>query len=412
MPQTRHPSLDILRGFAVMGILLMNIIGFAMPMSAYANPAVWGGASGADFWAWAIASVLIDGKMRGLFSLLFGASMLLVISRAEANGLDAASVHFRRMGWLFLFGLLHFCLIWAGDILALYALCGAFAFMLKDANPKTLLWLGAGLILFNMLLWGMTALEFHEARFEAQAISASEAARARYAEIIAALGAPGDPGVRADVMLQLGRYSEIAAARFVDGSGGLIAQVFAYGPETVGLMAWGMALLKSGILTGQWPARRCLKAALAAYAIGLPLSAALVWAGAASGFDPLTMNDIYYVWSVVPRMAMMIGHLMLLLALIGTTSASRLARVGAAGRIAFSNYILTSVLMTTLFYGYGGGLYGALSRAQVYLVVPLVWALMLAWSKPWLDRYRYGPLEWVWRSLARWKWQPMRVSTD
>lgn len=405
MADTRHFSLDALRGFAVMGILMMNIIGFSMPMAAYVNPQSWGGTSGADFWAWALASILIDGKMRGIFSLLFGASILLIIERAEANELDATSVHFRRMGWLFLLGLMHFWFIWAGDILALYAICGVIAFGLRDMSPRMLVIAGAGLMLLNMVLWGITALEFHEARQAAQAASASADARERFQTILAAVGT--DPATaKADVALHLGTYSEIVAARFGEGSGGLIGQLFAYGPETIGLMAWGMAFFKIGLLTGRWPSDTCLKAAGVAYSIGLPASAALIWAGARSGFDPLVMHDIFYVWSLPPRMAVMFGHLMLLLWLIQSTRAPWIDRVAAAGRMAFSNYIATSVLMTLFFYGYGLGFYGAMSRWRVYLVVPFVWVLMLAWSKPWLARCQYGPLEWLWRSLARWERQP------
>ena len=405
MADTRHFSLDALRGFAVMGILMMNIIGFSMPMAAYVNPQSWGGSSGADFWAWALASILIDGKMRGLFSLLFGASMLLIVKRAEANELDAASIHFRRMGWLFLLGLMHFWFIWAGDILALYAICGVIAFGFKDMSPRILVIAGAGMMLLNMVLWGITALEFHEARQAAQAVSASADARDRFQTILAAIGA--DPATaKEDVALHLGTYSEIVSARVAEGSGGLIGQLFAYGPETIGLMAWGMAFFKIGVLTGRRPTGTYLKAAGVAYCIGLPASAALIWAGARSGFDPLVMNDIFYVWSVPPRMVVMFGHLMFLLWLIQSGRAPWIDLVAAAGRMAFSNYIATSILMTLFFYGYGLGLYGTLSRWQVYLVVPFVWVLMLTWSKPWLTRFRYGPLEWLWRSLARWERQP------
>lgn len=407
MSQNRHLSLDVLRGFAVMGILLMNIIGFSMPMAAYANPAVWGGADGANFWAWALASILVDGKMRGLFSLLFGASMLLVIERAEAAGADATAIHYRRMGWLAVFGLLHFWFIWEGDILLLYAMCGAIAFALRDAPARSLLWLGGALIVLNMLLWAMASAEFHVARAAAQTAGATMTEQDRYAGILAAIGAPGLPGVREDVDLHLGSYAALVAARIKEGLGGLVGQLFAYGPETVGLMAWGMALLKSGVPTGAWRVQRCLWTACCAYTVGLPLSAALVYYGAQSRLDPLTMHDIYYVGSVVPRMAVMIGHLMLLLALIQSQPSRRLFRVAAAGRMAFSNYILTSVLMTTLFNGYGLGWYGAVPRAETYLVVPVMWAAMLVWSKPWLQRFHYGPLEWLWRSLARWKVQPL-----
>ncbi len=406
MPTDRHQSLDALRGFAVMGILLMNIIGFSMPMAAYVNPAAWGSANSMDNWAWAIAFVLIDGKMRGLFSLLFGASMLLVVDRAEAKGEDPTRVHLRRMAWLLVFGLIHYCFIWAGDILALYALCGAFALSLRALPARGLVWMGAAFMLLNLLLWGMTLLTVHDARFAAHSIGASAKAQAEFTAILADLGASSGAGPRADVALHLGSYSAIVSARLSEMMGGLIGQIFAYGPETVGLMAWGMALLKSGALTGNWTQARYLKMAAIAYAIGLPLSLLLVWAATSSDFDPLMMADIFYVGRLPPRLAMMIGHTMLLLWLIGRAKSFWLERVAAAGRAAFSNYIATSLVMTTLFYGYGLGLYGSLPRTTVYFLVPPVWFLMLLWSKPWLDRYHYGPLEWLWRSLARGKRQP------
>lgn len=389
-----------------MGILLMNIIGFSMPMSAYVNPAAWGGATGADFWAWFCAFVLIDGKMRGLFSLLFGASMLLVVERAEAKGEDAAAVHLRRMGWLFVFGMLHFCFIWMGDILALYALCGAFAFSLRQLSVRGLFWIGGTFMLLNMMFWAMTLLSVHDARFAAQTLGATAEARAEFTTLLSELGASGGEGARADLALHLGSYVDLVGARMAEVLGGLIGQIFAYGPETVGLMAWGMALLKSGALTGQWQQSRYLKLALLAYAIGIPMSLGLVWLAVSSDFDPLIMADIFYVGSLPARMPMMVGHAMFLLWWINRAKGWRMDRVAAAGRMAFSNYIATSIVMTAIFYGHGLGLYGSLSRWQVYLFVPPMWLLMLLWSKPWLDRYRYGPLEWLWRSLARWKRQP------
>ena len=406
MTDNRYQSLDALRDFAVMGILLMNIIGFSMPMAAYVNPAARGGADGPDFWAWVIAFVVIDGKMRGLFSLLFGASMLLIVERAEAKGDDATSVHLRRMFWLFLFGLIHFCFIWAGDILALYALCGAFALSLRALSVRGLIWMGSAFMLLNMLFWAMTLLSVHDARFAALAIGASAEAQAEFAAILAELGASGGDGVRKDIALHLVSYGRLVGSRISDVLGGLVGQLFAYGPETIGLMAWGMALFKSGALTGAWAQGRYLRAAAIAYAIGLPMSLVLVWAAGSSGFDPLIMADIFYVGSMPPRMAVMLGHTMLLLWLISRMRGRLLERIAATGRTAFSNYIATSIVMTTIFYGYGLGLYGGLPRAAVYLFVPPMWIFMLLWSKPWLDRFQYGPLEWLWRSLARGQRQP------
>ena len=120
----RVATLDVIRGVAVMGILIMNIVAFAMPEAAYMNPASFGSHGAVDYGVWAVNFVLVDGKMRGLFSFLFGASMLLVIERAEAKGENPLRVHYARMFWLLLFGLAHLYLLWWGDILAHYALVG------------------------------------------------------------------------------------------------------------------------------------------------------------------------------------------------------------------------------------------------------------------------------------------------
>ena len=136
---TRIVALDAVRGMAVLGILLLNIVDFAMPRYAYVDPTFYGGASGADWWAWALSFIVADGKMRGLFSMLFGASTLLVAERAQAAGDSPFRVHMARMTVLFLIGMVHAYLIWSGDILVLYALCGVLAFAFREARMSTLL---------------------------------------------------------------------------------------------------------------------------------------------------------------------------------------------------------------------------------------------------------------------------------
>ncbi len=150
---TRHITLDALRGFAVMGILAMNIIAFAMPEWAYISPKFYGGETHADRISWFVSAVLIDGKMRGLFSLLFGASMMLIIQRADAKGESAYKVHYSRMFWLALFGLAHFFFLWFGDILFTYALIGCLAARFCRWEEKRLIkW---ALIVYGLgfLLW-------------------------------------------------------------------------------------------------------------------------------------------------------------------------------------------------------------------------------------------------------------------
>lgn len=409
MPPSRHFSLDALRGFAVMGILLTNIVAFALPGSAYINPLAAGNQGAADVVAWATAFILVEGKMRGLFSLLFGASMLLIIEKVEADGRLSSTIHGRRMLFLFGFGMLHYWFIWAGDILALYALCGLVAFFFRNMPPHKLARIGAACILGNMMLWALVLLLAHDLRQEAQ--TGSAATRASFRALADALGDPNGLSISADVQLHLGSYWSITAHRLADHVSAPLQNLYAYGLETLGLMAWGMAFLKSGALTGHWPRQRLQNWAIRAYAIGFPLSAALALICLAQGFETLLTADIYFLWNTPARMIMLIGHLMLLLLLItyGEKSAFMI-RAAAAGRMAFSNYILTSILMTCVFYGYGLRLFNTLSRAEIYLFTPIVWTLMLIWSPIWLRHFRYGPLEWLWRSLVYRRWQPLLIS--
>ena len=144
-PGERLVTLDIIRGVAVMGIFSVNVIAFAMVEAAYLNPSVMGGYTGENLAVWLANYVLIDGKMRSLFSMLFGASMLLVIDRAARSGESPAKVHYRRMIFLALFGLFHFYVIWFGDILFLYAVGGMIAFLFRERKLKTLLIWSAGI---------------------------------------------------------------------------------------------------------------------------------------------------------------------------------------------------------------------------------------------------------------------------
>ena len=146
---------------------------------------------------------------------------------------------------------------------------------------------------------------------------------------------------------------------------------------------------------------------LVGFGIGIPAYVLLAWGYAQSGFT-LPMTFAYVMAATVPFRPLMILATAALIILLTRRGGWLVDRIAAAGRTAFTNYLGTSILMTTLFYGYGFGLYGSLSRAELWPVVFAAWALMLLWSKPWLERFRYGPFEWLWRSLARGELQPMR----
>lgn len=406
-PPPRIATLDIVRGVAVMGILAMNIVAFAMPPAAYVNPNAYGTESGWDLASWAFSFVFIDGKMRGLFSFLFGASLLLVIQKAEAKGESPASVHFRRMLWLLLFGWLHFLFIWYGDILTGYATIGLVAWFFRNKAPHMLIVWGAVFVLLEFALMAFFSVSAH-------ALAAAAASPNPPAGAVASLRGMSD-GIAVPTAAELGEQMArfrggwwgVAHSQLTRHAGEPLFMLFVFGWETLGYMLLGMAALKSGFLTGAWDDRRYRKVALIGFAIALPCYALLAWLLARDGF---TVPGIF-TWSFAgtvllrPVMVAAIAALIILM----TRGGGRLVqRIAAAGRAAFTNYLGTSILMTGFFYGWGAGLFGRFSRIELWLVVFAMWALMLAWSKPWLDRHQYGPFEWLWRTLARWQWQPMR----
>jgi uncharacterized protein len=375
---TRYESLDAIRGVAVMGILAMNIIGFAMPEAAYSNPLSYGIHGIADRWSWLLSFVLIDGKMRGLFSFLFGASILLVIERAEAARQPSERIHFARMAWLLLFGLLHSYLIWWGDILSLYAVIGMIAWFFVNRTP------------LELLRWGLLLLIAQMA-----------------ADLTGSVATRGDPAeIAASLDLYRSGFASIAAHRLHDDLLYPLISIATYGWETLAYMLFGMAALKSGFLTETWSKHLYIRIAIIGLAIGVPLYVLLAIAQINGGFSPDSVRIWNFGATILVRPLLIVAYAALII-LLGERRGGVARRIASAGRAAFTNYLGTSLVMTFLFYGWGLGWFGTLSRAQLWLVVLAMWVLMLLCSKPWLDRFRYGPFEWLWRSLARGRPQPM-----
>lgn len=408
MASTRYESLDAIRGVAVMGILAMNIVAFALPFSAYVNPLAGGPIGDLDLATWFFNFVFIDSKMRGLFSMLFGASTLLVIQSAAASGRSAAGAHYPRMVWLAIFGLIHFYFIWFGDILFLYAICGLLLFAFRNLPVRgLLLWAGAFLVVgigFLAFGWLMFALG------EAGKLPVEAAAQMQgdLAQLNADMG-PNAATYAKDVTLHLGSYGGIVAEKLGERLSEPFVSALMFLCETMGLMLIGMALFKSHMLTGEWAAARYRKWALTGFLIGIPPLVGLGWYQYSSGFSAVSTFGASLSLSVPFDIAMTVGWAALIMLLIQTAASDGVRmRLAATGRMAFTNYLVTSIVMTSIFYGYGIGLFGSVGRTALYLFCFGMWAAMLLWSKPWLARFQYGPLEWLWRSLSRWQLQPMR----
>ena len=397
----RIASLDVIRGVAVMGILAANIPAFAFPAPAYFNPLAWGGHGPAEIAAWLATFVLIEGKMRGLFSLLFGASMLLVIDRAESAGRNGAAVHFSRLAVLLLIGLAHRYLIWWGDILAHYALVGALAFLFIGLNVRQLV-AAAMIALAVTLAWsllGWSTLLDAAARATPQQVET-------WNEFAWAFGVPPSDWTLGEVAAMRGSWNDQVQWRWL-----YLESVFDFflsvGAETLAAMLLGMAAFRSGFLTGSWPREHYRRTA--GWALGITFTAYLLLglSTIAHGFDQRWVYFGSIVGSVPFRLVGAVGYAALIV-LVMRPGGWLTERMAAVGRAAFTNYLGTSLIVTALFYGWGFGLFGTLTRAQIYVVPPLVWLAMLLWSRPWLERFRYGPLEWLWRSLSRARLVPMR----
>lgn len=403
----RNFTLDFVRGVAVMGILVMNIVAFAMPDAAYSNPRAYGGWSGGDLAVYLFNFVLFDGKMRGLFSFLFGASTLLVIERAQARSENAARVHYARMFWLLAFGLAHLFLLWWGDILHHYALIGMLLFLFRDWPVKRLVRMGIVLIALETAL--TAGLPFAIARNAAEVARPhpTASAIATQRDFESTFGAPPRAEITETLSVYRSGYPVIVADRLDNQASTPAQTVLFLGMETLAYMLFGMAALRSGMLRGVWPAARYWRWVAIGFGIGVPVYALLGAYLVSAKFSAFAVT-VAVIAATTPIRPVMIMGWAALLALAARSRVGLSLRVAAAGRMAFTNYLVTSLVMTTIFYGYGLGLYGTLSRAALYPFVLAMCAAMLVWSMLWLKRFRYGPFEWLWRSLARGEVQSMR----
>jgi uncharacterized protein len=402
----RHISIDAVRGFAVLGILLMNIVGMGMPSFAYLDPTYWGGAQGADLATWAVNNVLTDGKMRALFTMLFGASAVLIAERAEGKTPGPMQTHYRRLFWLFVIGVAHAYLFWFGDILVCYAVAGVFIFPFRKLEPRTQIVVGA------VILLGLLAKNLIEDQMLAQMYAAATAPGA------------GAEAVKAwkDVSLMIAPPRSLGVQEVAGFGGGFmaalkariyVAQLLQFVmlptdsiPEAIGQMFLGMALFRTGFFTLGWSSRAYGTAIAVGYLVFVPFTAALTWMIWKSGFAPIPLHQMED-WQQLSRPFIAAAHASALLLIVRSGTARAVVdRLAAAGRMAFSNYLMTSIITSLVFCGYGLGLYGKLSRFEELGVVGGVWVFILLWSQPWLARFHYGPFEWLWRSLVQWRVQP------
>ena len=397
----RIVSLDVVRGFATLGILIMNIQFFSMIGSAYLNPTAYGDLSNSNHWVWYLSHLFADMKFMSLFSMLFGAGIVLISKKRSTLALPTTGFHFRRMGWLLILGLLHAHLLWLGDILVPYALCGSAVFWFRNCTPRLLWTVGVSCFTIASLISIMTGLSMPFWPPEDILQLRQESWQ------------PQADTIKQEIAANLQPYFQQLPTRSEQA---LFMETFLFVFSTMwrcsGLMLIGMALYKQRILTGERSGAVYSALIAIAVCIGIPATTYGIYRNFEADWEmsySLFLGDQFNYWSSPLISLGYVGGIMLFLkSPILAKTAWPLARVG---QMALSNYLLQTLLCTFLFYGHGFAQLGKFSRVEQLITVFVVSLVQIAFSCIWLNYFRFGPLEWLWRSLTYWHRQPLCLQT-
>ena len=389
--KNRIHSLDLLRGFAVLGILIMNITSFSQISMAYMNPTIGAGLEGYNQYFHGFNFIFADTRFMSIFSMLFGAGVVLFTQRIEAKGKRVAALHYKRMFWLLLFGLIHAYFIWAGDILVAYAICGSLVFFFRKKSIRTLFIMAIILflipIIFNfMTYYGMPADEL-ESTFAFFNPSAEE--------------------IASQTQAMRGSYLEQMPLR-VEEALGLQTLVFMLEMfwRASAMMLLGIILYRKGILSADKSTAYYKKMMWVGFVPGLILSSIGLGQVYASEWSGAYVMNIGANYKFLSGLFMALGYIGLVIWIYKKGIFKKFQnRLQATGRMAFTNYIGMSVICTLIFNGHGLGLFGTLDRLQQFLIVIAVWIVILIISPLVLKNYRFGPLEWLWRKLTYFSFQ-------
>ncbi|AMH20307.2 hypothetical protein AL518_18120 [Hafnia paralvei] len=372
--KSRIGTLDFARGLAILFILLMNITGFGLPKAAYLNPAYNGLPDGADTLTWGILHIFVQGKFLAMFAFLFGAGLQLLMPKGK-QWLRA------RLSWLVLFGLVHAIFFWDGDILLAYGLIGLISWrMIRDAG-STLQLLRTGLVLYAIGL-GLLLLLGLIAGPEPSSFWLPGYAAIQYEEIWKVHGGWEAWRNRSDLL-----------------SANLMALAVQYGWQLAGLMLTGAALMRSGWLSGNFSQRHYRRMALWSLLVGLCIQIPTTLAQWLNDWEYHVSGYLLQVPSELAAPLMMIGYVSLIYGFWPQLSRLKMAyALRQVGRMALSNYLLQTLLCTTLFYHLG--MFNQWSRSTLLWVVPAVWLINILFSLFWLSHFKQGPVEWLWRKLT------------
>ena len=370
----RNVTLDFVRGVAILGILLLNISAFGLPKAAYLNPAWSGSATLGDTWTWALLDLLAQVKFLTLFALLFGAGLQLLLPRGK-RWIQS------RLTLLALLGFIHGLFFWDGDILLAYALVGLVSWrMVREAHHvKSLFNTGVVLYLTGiavLVLLGMIS------GTAANRSWAPDAANLQYEQYWKLHGGMEAVSNRADML-----------------SDNLLALGAQYGWQLAGMMLMGAALMRSGWLKGQFSLRHYRRTGALLVAAGMAVNLPAIFAQWYLAWDYRWCAFLLQAPRELSAPLQAIGYAALAWGYWPQLCRFRLVgAIACVGRMALTNYLLQTLICTTLFYHLG--LFMRFDRLQLLAFVPPIWAVNLLVSSLWLRRFRQGPVEWLWRQLT------------
>lgn len=388
-------ALDALRGLAVIGIVLMNVYVFAMPQQAYLNPMAWGEGSWSDLVIWGVSFVFVEDKFRTMFAMLFGAGVFMILSR---DGDGKLASHFRRMGVLFVIGLVHAVMLANNDILRGYAMAGLLLPIFIKLSERWLIAAAALLLAVHVsgafaIMGGMSA---YAEQVQQQPLSDPAVA------LFANQNYGADPAAIAGSLArgQEGLMERIP--RRVDRIPATTGFIMASIPLNLAAMLIGIVLWKSGLLSAQWSIHRLRVLAMRAVFFSLPVLLLLMVMATMSEFAPLVMGVNGLFLSEPFDLLLGVGYAALAMAMFQSLrpNSALIWRLAAAGRLSLTNYLMTSLILAFLFASWGLGWFATIDRLQAMAIALIPIGLILIWSKPWLSHHRYGPFEWVWRTAS------------
>ncbi len=417
----RIAAVDVLRGVALLGILVINIDFFGLLNSTYHNPTLAGGFDGMNLLIYRFTSAIFCQKMMAIFSMLFGAGLILMFQRFEAAGRKVGGFYYRRMMWLIAIALVHSYLIWHGDILFSYGIVGLLIFLFRRKKARTLIIVGSLSLLVGALLMVGAGGTFvflegaangaQKAQDEGKTLTQQQEEMLIAWDEVQTMAHPSEEKMNEEYEAFRGGYLDNLKAR-AEITLMMQAQALPFMVlwRVLGLMLIGMGLMKLEVFSALRSTRFYITLGAICYAIGLPLSIYGTEYRIAHDFDIiqgfLLGNQFDYVGSVLVA----IGHACLIMLICKHGLLSWLTkRLASVGRMALTNYLMQSIICTTIFYGFGFGLFGYLERFPLQGIVVSIWIVQLLLSPWWLNRFRFGPVEWLWRTLTYMKKQPMRV---